>query len=101
MELVSDQSLAGKFFNVPIIVAEQNAVPGATNKIIGRFAKISAVSFRDVDLPNSVLTGNPLRSEILRFIETDSRNDARRELGVRDRKMITVFGGLLRRISKT
>ena len=87
--------LAGKFFNVPIIVAEQNAVPGATNKIIGRFAKISAVSFRDVDLPNSVLTGNPLRSEILRFIETDSRNDARRELGVRDRKMITVFGGSL------
>jgi undecaprenyldiphospho-muramoylpentapeptide beta-N-acetylglucosaminyltransferase len=87
--------LAGKLFNVPLLVAEQNAVPGATNKIIARFAKVSAVSFENVNLPNSVLTGNPLRSEILQFIETDSRSVARRELGVTDRTMITVFGGSL------
>ena len=87
--------LAGKLFNVPLLVAEQNVVPGATNKIIARFAKVSAVSFDAVDLPNSVLTGNPLRSEILRFIEMDSRDEIRRELGVGDRKVITVFGGSL------
>ena len=87
--------LAGRLFNVPLLVAEQNAVPGATNKIIARFAKVSAISFDAVELPNPVLTGNPLRSEILRFIETDSRNETRRELGVGDRKMITAFGGSL------
>ena len=87
--------LAGKLFNVSILVAEQNAVPGATNKIIARFAKVSAVSFDGVDLPNPVLTGNPLRSEILKFIEKDSRNKTRQELGIGDRKMITIFGGSL------
>ena len=87
--------LAGRLFNVPLLVAEQNAVPGATNKIIARFAKVSAISFDAVELPNPVVTGNPLRSEILRFIETDSRNETRRELGVGDRKMITAFGGSL------
>ena len=87
--------LAGRLFNVPLLVAEQNAVPGATNKIIARFAKVSAISFDAVELPNPVLTGNPLRSEILRFIETDSRNETRRELGVGDRKVITAFGGSL------
>ena len=87
--------LAGKLFNISILVAEQNAVPGATNKIIARFAKVSAVSFDGVDLPNPVLTGNPLRSEILKFIEKDSRNKTRQELGIGDRKMITIFGGSL------
>ena len=87
--------LAGKLFKVPLLVAEQNAVPGATNKIIARFAEVSAVSFEGVNLPNSILTGNPLRSEVLHFIETDSRKDTRRELGVTDRTMITVFGGSL------
>ena len=87
--------LAGRLFNVPLLVAEQNAVPGATNKIIARFAKVSAISFDAVELPNPVLTGNPLRSEILRFVETDSRNETRRELGVGDRKVITAFGGSL------
>ena len=87
--------LAGRLFNVPLLVAEQNAVPGATNKIIARFAKVSAISFDAVELPNPVVTGNPLRSEILRFIETDSRNETRRELGVGDRKVITAFGGSL------
>ena len=43
--------LAGRLFNVPLLVAEQNAVPGATNKIIARFAKVSAISFDAVELP--------------------------------------------------
>ena len=87
--------LAGKLFKIPLLVAEQNAVPGATNKIIANFAEVSAVSFEGVNLPNSVLTGNPLRAEILQFIETGSRRGARRELGVDNRAMITVFGGSL------
>ena len=56
--------LAGKLFNVPLLVAEQNAVPGATNKIIARFAEVSAVSFEGVNLPHSVLTGKDRKSVV-------------------------------------
>ena len=48
-------------WRVPIVVAEQNAVPGAANRLAGRFAKACAVSFEGVDLPNAIWTGNPVR----------------------------------------
>ena len=35
-------------WRVPIVVAEQNAVPGAANRLAGRFAKACAVSFDGV-----------------------------------------------------
>ncbi len=38
-------ALAAVVWRVPIIVAEQNAVPGAANRLIARFAKASAVAF--------------------------------------------------------
>ena len=65
--------IAGKIFSVPLLVAEQNAVPGSTNKLVSRLAEASAVSFDDVNLPRAVVTGNPLRSEIIEFIENGSR----------------------------
>ena len=51
-------------WRVPIVVAEQNAVPGAANRLAGRFAKACAVSFEGVDLPNAIWTGNPVRPEV-------------------------------------
>jgi UDP-N-acetylglucosamine:LPS N-acetylglucosamine transferase len=38
-------ALGAILWRVPIIVAEQNAVPGAANRLVARFAKASAVSF--------------------------------------------------------
>lgn len=83
---------------VPIVVAEQNAVPGLANRIIGRFAKACAVSYEGTDLPRSVWTGNPVRPEILAIGEAgvDGRQRARASLGIDpDRKLIVVFGGSL------
>lgn len=83
---------------VPVVVAEQNAVPGLANRIIGRFAKASAVSYDRTDLPRAVWTGNPVRPEILEVVAAGRgrRTSARRELGVgEDRKLIVVFGGSL------
>lgn len=83
---------------VPIVVAEQNAVPGLANRIIGRFAKASAVSYDGTDLPRAVWTGNPVRPEILAVAAAreSSRLAAREALGVAtDRKLVVVFGGSL------
>ena len=56
--------LAAVLLRIPLVVVEQNAVPGAANRLLGRFAKACATSFPDTDLPRAELTGNPVRSEI-------------------------------------
>lgn len=85
-------------WRVPIVLAEQNAVPGAANRLAGRFAKACAVSFDGTDLPRSVWTGNPVRAEVLAVAEVGEgdRRAARQRLGVdQERTMVTVFGGSL------
>ena len=85
-------------WRVPIVVAEQNAVPGAANRLAGRFAKACAVSFDGTDLPHATWTGNPVRPEVVALAEPDSdrRAAARERLGVAaDRTMLAVFGGSL------
>ena len=52
-------------WRVPMVVMEQNARAGAANRLAGRFARAAAVPFDDTDLPRAVLTGNPVRPEIL------------------------------------
>ena len=83
---------------VPIVVAEQNAVPGLANSIIGRFARACAVSYEGTDLPRAEWTGNPVRPEILAVadVDADARAAARARLGVDpDRRLVVVFGGSL------
>ncbi|NNC78856.1 MAG: undecaprenyldiphospho-muramoylpentapeptide beta-N-acetylglucosaminyltransferase [Acidimicrobiales bacterium] len=83
---------------IPIVVAEQNAVPGLANKLIGRFAKACAVSFEGTELPRATWTGNPVRPEIL-AVGADAaaaRDRARSELGLAaGTKLVVVFGGSL------
>ncbi len=81
---------------VPIVVAEQNAVPGLANRLIGRFAKVCATSFPDVDLPKAVWTGNPVRAAVRAVDRTGGRTKARAVLGIdADRFVLAVFGGSL------
>ena len=83
---------------IPIVVAEQNAVPGLANKIIGRFARASAVSYEGTDLPRSTWTGNPVRPAILDVAENYStrRAEARQRYGIADgQQHVVVFGGSL------
>ena len=95
-------ALAAVLCRVPIVVAEQNAVPGAANRLIARFAKASAVSFAGTALPRAVLTGNPVRAEV-RAVDESARSAARRALGIDDERVLVVaFGGSLgaRRINE-
>ena len=79
------------------IVHEQNSFPGVTNKILSKVATKVLTSFEDshkrfpeASQDKLVLTGNPVRKEILnsrKFI-------ARKNLGIsEDKKMVLCYGG--------
>jgi undecaprenyldiphospho-muramoylpentapeptide beta-N-acetylglucosaminyltransferase len=82
--------------NIPIVVAEQNAVPGAANRLVSRFAKVCAVSFEATPLPHAVVTGNPVRPEVLAIRREHDNEVARHKLDVYPgRRVLLVFGGSL------
>ena len=83
-------------WRVPIVVAEQNARAGAANRLAGRFAKASAVPFPETDLPRKVVTGNPVRAEVLAIDRVGGRAAAREALGLPlDRTVVAVVTGSL------
>ena len=89
-------ALAAVVRRIPIVVAEQNAAPGAANRLVGRFAKACAVSFPDTPLPRAVVTGNPVRPEILAIDRRHDSETARHKLDVYPgRKVLLIFGGSL------
>lgn len=91
--------LGATLLRIPLVVAEQNARPGAANRFAARIAKACAVSFSGVDLPRAELTGNPVRPELVELAATDPvirRREARTQLGIPDgRVVLLVFGGSL------
>lgn len=95
--------VAAVLWRVPLVVAEQNAVPSAANRLGARFAKAAAVPFENVDLPNAVWTGNPVRASVTGIDRSSGRQEACRTLAVDpNRKLLCVFGGSLgaRRINE-
>jgi undecaprenyldiphospho-muramoylpentapeptide beta-N-acetylglucosaminyltransferase len=88
--------LAAIVWRVPLVVAEQNAAPGAANRLLARFAKASAVSFEGTPLPRAVVTGNPVRRTITPAASHADRAAAREALGApADRRLVLVTGGSL------
>src|SRR6056297_300182 len=70
---------AGKILSKNIIIHEQNALPGITNKITGRFSDKIMISFEEAskffkDKSKLVFTGNPIRKEIINISYEESRN---------------------------
>jgi UDP-N-acetylglucosamine--N-acetylmuramyl-(pentapeptide) pyrophosphoryl-undecaprenol N-acetylglucosamine transferase len=61
-------ALAAVTLGVPTLLLEQNAVPGATNRLLSRFAGATAASFEQTAerlRGRVVVTGNPVRAEVL------------------------------------
>lgn len=89
-------ALAAVVRRVPIVVAEQNAAPGAANRLVGRFAKVCAVSFPGTPLPRAVVTGNPVRPEVLAIDRARDAEGARAKLDIEPgRRVVLIFGGSL------
>ncbi len=86
---------AASRLNIPTVIHEQNAFPGITNKILSRFVDRVLITFEDSrkyfkNQDRVVLTGNPIRSEIL----TVNKEEAYGALKIKkDRPFIISFGG--------
>lgn len=58
--------LTASLMGIPTMIAEQNALPGFTNRMLARFVKAAAVSFaeaKSVFGNKAEITGNPVRAE--------------------------------------
>jgi len=69
---------AAYFLNIPVVIHEQTLQAGAANKIISRWAKMVCVSWQDSKdfFPgkNVILTGNPIRKEIINNSQLATHN---------------------------
>ena len=91
-------SVAAVLWRVPVVLVNVDAVPGAANRLIGRFARAAAVAFPGTALPRAVVTGAPVRPEIADAAHPDaaSRLEARRALGLPEGgQVIGAVGGSL------
>ena len=89
-------SLVAKLMFVPLVIHEQNVVPGRANVILSRFADKIALSFKLGALyfgkyeKKTVLTGNPIRVDML----TNDRKASAERLGISpDKDTVLVMGG--------
>jgi len=65
---------------IPTLIHEQNAFPGATNRILSKFVNKIAGSFEESikyfkDTSKVVITGNPIRQDILNMNKEESYSD--------------------------
>jgi UDP-N-acetylglucosamine--N-acetylmuramyl-(pentapeptide) pyrophosphoryl-undecaprenol N-acetylglucosamine transferase len=65
--------LAARGMQIPRFIHEQNAIPGLTNRLLARFASKVFItleeSARYFPSVSTLLTGNPLRRQILKMVE--------------------------------
>jgi len=79
---------------VPIVVHEQNALPGFANKLGARVAGRVAVSFPETRLPKAEYVGLPIRRMISTLDRASTRAEARDFFGLdADRPTLLVTGG--------
>lgn len=94
-------ALAALLARVPLVLHEQNAVPGMANRIAARWAHTVCVSVPGVEeaFPHPdrvVFTGNPVRGQLVRPDLSELRGEAAEAFGLRpDRRTLLVFGGSL------
>jgi len=88
--------LTAKIFNIPVVIHEQNLVPGRANIILSRIADRIAVSFRGsreyfIKRKNKVFfSGNPLRLSLL----ANDRTASYLKLGLDpEKKTVLIMGG--------
>ncbi len=69
--------LAAKLSRLPTVIHEQNSIPGLANRFLGRLVKRVFVSFpfsrRYFPRPKTILSGNPVRPEVLRPVKREHR----------------------------
>ena len=87
-------ALVAKLYLIPLYIHESDSVPGLANKFLGRLAKKIFISFQisaaHFGTAKTVLTGNPVRKELL----TGDKNEAAKLFDLSlYKKTIFVYGG--------
>ena len=83
---------------IPSLIQEQNALPGITNRLLGKYVQRICIAHKEAAAffpsTKTQLTGNPLRSELIRLnIDTE---EARKKMGLSKKKItLLVVGGSL------
>ncbi|MBC8457854.1 MAG: undecaprenyldiphospho-muramoylpentapeptide beta-N-acetylglucosaminyltransferase [Deltaproteobacteria bacterium] len=100
--------LAGALLRIPTLIQEQNAVPGLTNRILGRWVDEIHVSFVESTkyfkqgkrkasermAPRVKVTGNPIRREIEKTSKATITNEIFAKFGLKSSpKTVFVMGG--------
>ena len=93
--------LAARREGVPVLLHEQNAIPGLANRALARLSRAVALSFGDARRAfgrgvRVELTGNPVREGILRVVQDRDTlaKEGREALNLEDeRKTVLIFGG--------
>lgn len=80
--------IAAKLLGIPIVIHEQNAVPGLVNRVLSRLSKKNLAAFNAL-LPKAEVVGNPIREDLLNMPSYRERYEARKDLPIR----ILVVGG--------
>lgn len=91
--------LAAGRCHIPLVIHEQNSVPGLTNKILASKAQAIALTYglsasylKDEDAARSVVTGNPVRASVL---ESDGAKGRKLFDIPEDALFLLIFGGSL------
>ncbi|UOK42716.1 MULTISPECIES: undecaprenyldiphospho-muramoylpentapeptide beta-N-acetylglucosaminyltransferase [Flavobacterium] len=90
---------------IPTVIQEQNSYPGITNKLLSKKANKICVAYENLERffpkENMILTGNPVRQDLISVSE--KRNEAIAHFGLNpSKKTLLVLGGSLgaRRINQ-
>lgn len=92
-------AVAARLAGVPLVVHEQNAVPGRATRLAAPWASAVAVSFPATGTAHPrwrrvVVTGNPIRPELARLDRPALRPEALAYFGLEEgRRTLLVFGG--------
>lgn len=89
-------TLAARWAHIPLLVHEQNAVPGVANRLAGRWAQVVALTHEDSGFGTGkrVVTGNPVRPGLLPEVIAAGRGEGVRAFDLDpDRTTLLVFGG--------
>lgn len=89
-------ALGARWAKVPLVVHEQNAVPGVANRLAGRWAKVVALTHPGTGFGSGrhVVTGNPVRPGLAPEVIAAGRAEAQRMFDLDPaRTTLLVFGG--------
>jgi UDP-N-acetylglucosamine:LPS N-acetylglucosamine transferase len=89
--------VAAVLTRVPLVLMNTDAVPGAVNALLGRFAAASAVAFPGTELPRAHVTGTPVRPELASLDRSpEGQARAKAEFGLPgEGQTVVAFGGSL------